>query len=57
MYAGAQPMEDKSYLQALHERQYRLSVDFLDTLGQILVHRTTVAEASLAIQDEHLWEV
>jgi hypothetical protein len=57
MYAGAQPMEDKSYLQALHERQYRLSVDFLDTLGQMLVHRTTVAEASLAIQDEHLREV
>ncbi len=50
-------MEDKSYLQALHERQYRLSVDFLDTLGQMLVHRTTVAEASLAIQDEHLREV
>ncbi len=50
-------MEDKSYLQALHERQYRLSVDLLATLGQMLVHRTTVAQASLAIQDEHLREV
>ncbi len=47
-------MEDKSYLQALHELQHRLSIDFLDMPGQMLVHRTTVAEASLAIQDERL---
>ena len=45
-------MQDKSYAQALQDLQDRLSNDFLDALGHMLAHRTTVAKASLTIQDE-----
>jgi hypothetical protein len=45
-------MQDKSFLQAIQDLQDRLSNDILDTLGHMLVHRTTVAKATLKIQDE-----
>ncbi len=45
-------MQDKSYLQAIQDLQDRLSSDFQKTLGHMLLHRTTVAKATLTIQDE-----
>ncbi len=45
-------MQDKSFLQAIQDLQDRLSNNFLDTLGHMLVYRTTVAKATLNIQDE-----
>jgi len=45
-------VQDKSFVQALQELQDRLASDYEKTLGHMLVHRTTVGEASLHIQDE-----
>jgi hypothetical protein len=45
-------MQDKSFLQAIQDLQDRLSNHFLDTLDHMLVHRTTVAKATLHIHDE-----
>ncbi len=45
-------MQDKSYLQAIQDLQDRVSNDFLDTISHMLVHRTTVAKATLNIRDE-----
>jgi hypothetical protein len=45
-------MQDKSFLQAIQDLQDRLSGDIQKTLGHMLVHRTTVAQATLNIQDE-----
>ena len=47
-------MQDKSFVQAMQDLQDRLSIDFQKTLGHMLVHRTTVAEAALNIQDERV---
>ena len=45
-------MQDKSFVEAIQDLQDRLSSDFQNTLSHMLVHRTTVAKASLNIQDE-----
>jgi len=45
-------MQDKSYQQAIQDLHDRLSNHFLDTLGHMLSHRTTVSKATLNIQDE-----
>ncbi len=45
-------MQDKSFVEAIQDLQDRLSSDFQKTLGHMLVHRTTAAEATLNIQDE-----
>ena len=50
-------MQDKSYQQAIQDLQDRLSNHFLDTLGAMLVHGTTVSKATLNIQDESVREV
>ena len=47
-------MQDKSFVEAIQDLQDRLSSDFQKALGHMLVHRTTVAEASLHIQDENV---
>jgi len=50
-------MQDKSFLQAVQDLQDRLSRNFQDTIGHMLVHRTTVTKATLNIQDEKMREV
>ena len=45
-------MQDKSYVQAIQDLQDRLSHQFLETLGHMLAHRTTVDNATLHIEDE-----
>ncbi len=50
-------MQDKSFLQAIGDLQDRLSNDFIDTIGYILTNHTTVAKATLDIQDEKVREV
>ena len=47
-------MQDKTFVQAIQDLQDRLSNHFLDTIGHMLVHRTTVAKATLHIQDEQM---
>jgi hypothetical protein len=51
-HSGEKPVQDKSFVEAIQDLQDRLSSDFQKTLSHILVHRTTVAKASLNIQDE-----
>ena len=47
-------MPDKSYVQAIQDLHDRLSRHSLDTIAHILTHRTTVSQATLNIQDEHM---
>ena len=47
-------MSDKSYVQAIQDLQDRLSSHSLDTIAHMLTHRTTVSQATLNIQDEHM---
>jgi hypothetical protein len=47
-------MQDKTFVQAIQDLQDRLSNHFLDTIGHMLVHRTTVSKATLQIQDEQI---
>lgn len=47
-------MQDKTFLQAVRDRQNRLSDDFQSVLGQVLLRRTTVTVASENIQDEKM---
>jgi Pyruvate/2-oxoacid:ferredoxin oxidoreductase gamma subunit len=47
-------MQDKSFLQAIEDLQDRLSSNFQDAIGHMLVHRTTVAKATLDIKDEKM---
>ena len=47
-------MQDKSFLQAMQDLQDRLSNNILDTIDHMLVHRTTVTNATLNIQDEKM---
>jgi hypothetical protein len=51
-HAGEKSMQDKSYVQAMQDLQDRLSYQFLETLGHMLVGRTTVDKATLHIEDE-----
>ena len=45
-------MQDKSYVQAIQDLQDRLSLQFLETLGHMLMRRTSVDKATLHIEDE-----
>ena len=54
IHSGEKLVQDKSFAEALQDLQDRLSSDFQKTLGHMLVHRTTVAEATLNIQDEKM---
>ena len=45
-------MQDKSFVEAIQDLQDRLTIDIQNTIGHMLVHRTTVAKATLHIQDE-----
>lgn len=45
-------MQDKSFLQAIQDLQARLSGDYQNTITNMIMHRTTVANATLDIQDE-----
>lgn len=47
-------MQDKSFLQAMQDLQDRLSNNILNTIDHMLVHRTTVTNATLNIQDEKM---
>jgi nucleoid-associated protein YejK len=47
-------MQDKSFLQAIQDLQDRLSNHTLETISHMLVHRTTVAKATINIQDEQM---
>ena len=47
-------MQDKSFLQAMQDLQDRVSNNILDTINYMLVHRTTVTNATLNIQDEKM---
>jgi hypothetical protein len=47
-------MQDKSFLQAMQDLQDRVSNNILDTINYMLVHRTTVTNAILNIQDEKM---
>ena len=47
-------MQDKSFLQAIEDLQDRISSNFQDAIGHMLVHRTTVARATLNIKDEKM---
>jgi hypothetical protein len=47
-------MQDKSFLQAIEDLQDRISSNFQDSIGHMLVHRTTVAKATLEIKDENM---
>jgi hypothetical protein len=52
--SGEKSMPDKSYVQAIQDLQDRLSRHSLDTIAHILTHRTTLSQATLNIQDEHM---
>jgi hypothetical protein len=52
IHSGEKPVQDKSFADAIQDLQDRLSSDFHKTLGHMLLHCTTVAEATLHIQDE-----
>jgi chemotaxis protein CheY-P-specific phosphatase CheC len=52
--SGEKSMSDKSYVQAIQDLQDRLSSHSLDTIAHMLTHRTTVSQATLNIQDEHM---
>ena len=45
-------MQDKSYQQAIQDLQDRISNHFLNTIGSMLAHGTTVSKATLNIRDE-----
>jgi len=47
-------MQDKSFLQAIDDLQDRISSNLQDTIGHMLVHRTTVVKATLGIKDEKM---
>jgi len=47
-------MQDKSFLQAMQDLQDRVSNNILDTINYMLVHRTTVTNATLNIKDEKM---
>jgi len=47
-------MQDKTFLQAMQDLQDRVSNNILDTINHMLVHRTTVTNATLNIQDEKM---
>ena len=47
-------MQDKSFLQAIQDLQDRVSNNILDTINYMLIHRTTVTNATLNIQDEKM---
>jgi hypothetical protein len=52
--SGETSMSDKSYVQAIQELQDRLSSHSLEAIAHVLTHRTTVSQATLNIQDEHM---
>jgi hypothetical protein len=45
-------MQDKSFLQATQDLQDRIYSNFQDAIDHMLVHRSTVAKATLDIKDE-----
>lgn len=45
-------MQDKSFLQAMQDLQDRISGNIQESLHYMLLHRTTVTNATLEIQDE-----
>ena len=47
-------MQDKSFLQAIEDLQDRISSNFQDAIGDMLVHGTTVAKATSGIKDEKM---
>ena len=47
-------MQDKSFLQAMQDLRDRVSNNILDTINHMLIHRTTVTNATLNIQDEKM---
>jgi len=54
IYSGEGLMQDKSFLQAIEDLQDRISSNFQDAVGHMLVHGTTVAKATLDIKDEKM---
>ncbi|HLG62013.1 MAG TPA: hypothetical protein VKY19_08780 [Ktedonosporobacter sp.] len=45
-------MQDKSFLQAIQELQTRIANNFQESISQMLLYRTTVANATADIKDE-----
>ena len=45
-------MQDKSFQQALQDLQDRVAQDFQVSINHMLQHRTTVTNATVAIEDE-----
>jgi hypothetical protein len=45
-------MQDKTFLQAMRDLQNRLFNDFQNAVGYMLLHRTTVAKATIGIEDK-----
>jgi hypothetical protein len=50
-------MQDKTFLQAIRDLQDRLSNDFQNAVGYLLLHRMTTAKATSDIEDEHVRSV
>ena len=51
---GGKPIQDKSFQQALQDLQDRIAKDFQASINHMLVHRTSVAHATVAIEDENV---
>ena len=47
-------MQDKSFLQAVEDLQDRISNNYQETVNHMLQHGTTVADATLHIEDEKM---
>jgi hypothetical protein len=47
-------MQDKSFLQAVEDLENRISSNYQETLNHMLRHGTTVADATLNIEDEKM---
>lgn len=49
---GGRPIQDKSFRQGLQDLQDRIAQDFQVSINHMLLHRTSVADATIAIKDE-----
>jgi hypothetical protein len=49
---GGRPIQDKSFRQALQDLQDRIAQDFQVSIQHMLLHRTSVAHTTGAIEDE-----
>src|SRR2546430_14907692 len=54
VYPRREPMQDKTFLQAVQDLHGKLSLEFQDTLCHMLQYHTTVTKATSDIEDENL---